>query len=103
MLDSNPLENIKNKSELWKTILNDMKKNITKDDSSQDELIMSISMGIWTYIQLKLRQIEYLLIHKENMKSKYVENFIQEMVTNKLTLLTNDKLITNSNRFKVHE
>ena len=80
-----------------------MKKNITKDDSSQDELIMSISMGIWTYIQLKLRQIEYLLIHKENMKSKYVENFIQEMVTNKLTLLTNDKLITNSNRFKVHE
>lgn len=103
MLDSNPLENIKNKSELWKTILNDMKKNITKDDSSQNELIMSISMGIWTYIQLKLRQIEYLLIHKENMKSKYVENFIQEMVTNKLTLLTNDKLITNSNRFKVHE
>lgn len=59
-------------------------------------------MSIWGYIQLKLGQIEYLLIHKENMKSKYVENFIQEIITNKLTLLTNDKLITNSNRFKVH-
>lgn len=59
-------------------------------------------MSIWGYIQLKLVQIEYLLIHKENMKSKYVENFIQEIITNKLTLLTNDKLITNSNRFKVH-
>ena len=87
---------------MWKMIINEMKKNLTTNDSNQNELIMSISMSIWTYIQLKLEQIEYLLIHKENMKSKYVENFIQEIITNKLTLLTNDKLITNSNRFKVH-
>ena len=83
-------------------IINEMKKHLNKSEYDQNDLIMSISMSIWTFIQLKLGQIEYLLIHKENMKSKYVENFIQEIITNKLTLLTNDKLITNSNRFKVH-
>lgn len=83
-------------------IINEMKKHLNKSEYDQNDLIMSISMSIWAFIQLKLGQIEYLLIHKENMKSKYVENFIQEIITNKLTLLINDKLITNSNRFKVH-
>lgn len=83
-------------------IINEMKKHLNKSEYDQNDLIMSISMSIWAFIQLKLGQIEYLLIQKENMKSKYVENFIQEMITNKLTLLINDKFITNSNRFKVH-
>ncbi len=57
-------------------------------------------MGIWTLIQLKLSQIEHLVLYNENQKSKYIENSIQEIVINKLNVLKNDKLISNFNRYK---
>ncbi len=85
---------------MWKTILYEMTKKLTRDDDVQRELILSASLGIWALIQLKLQQIKYLIDHSQNMKTKYVENFIQELVVNKLNLLKNEKLINNSNRFK---
>ncbi len=77
-----------------------MTRKLTSDDDVQRELILSASLGIWALIQLKLQQIKYFIDHNQNMKTKYVENFIQELVVNKLNLLKNEKLVNNSNRFK---
>ena len=63
-------------------------------------MILSAALGVWGLIQLKLKQIKFMLSNNENEKSKYIENFIQEIVINKFNSLKTPNLINNSHKFK---